>query len=439
MVVDDEDQFRRFMMIFLRSHDFEVSECSSAEELHAKFSLPAPEVVLLDLRLRDADGLDLLPIIKRKWPAVEVIILSGFATIDAAVKATKLGAYDFQRKPLESDSLLVSISRALEHQALCAETHSLREALSSIRGSTTPVFQSAAMQKIMNTVARIAPSDAPVLITGESGTGKEVIADLIHAMGQRNHGPFIKVNCAALPRELIESELFGSVKGAFTGAQSDRDGLFRQAQKGTLLLDEIAEMPIETQAKLLRVLQEKEYRPVGGRATFETDCRIISSTNRLIENALNEGKLRQDLYYRIGAISIHMPPLRERRDDILPLAHSFLRRFSAQAGQIILDFTPEAANYLCEYDWPGNVRQLQNEIQRAILVCDGQYLGVADFSISASKDSAGENLSLMQAMERKTIVQALADTQGNKLHAARKLGIGRQTLYNKMKTYSIKP
>ena len=438
MVVDDEDQFRRFMLQFLRSHDFEVSECSSGAELHQKFSLSPPEVVLLDLRLHDADGLDLLPIIKRHWPAVEVIILSGFATIDAAVKATKLGAYDFQRKPLEGDALLVSISRALEHKALRAETHSLREALASIRGSTTPVFQSASMQKIMNTVARIAPSDAPVLITGESGTGKEVIADLIHAMGQRNHGPFIKVNCAALPRELIESELFGSVKGAFTGAQSDRDGLFRQAQDGTLLLDEIAEMPIETQAKLLRVLQEKEFRPVGGRTNIQTDCRIISSTNRVIDNALNEGKLRQDLYYRISAISIHISPLRERRDDILPLAQSFLRRFSAQAGQVILGFTSEASNYLYEYDWPGNVRQLQNEIQRAVLVCDSQYLGVHDFSISESNDTNRENLSLMQAMERKAIIQALAETQGNKFHAARILGIGRQTLYNKLKSYSIK-
>jgi transcriptional regulator with PAS, ATPase and Fis domain len=248
----------------------------------------------------------------------------------------------------------------------------------------------------------------------------------------------IKINCAALPRELIESELFGSVKGAFTGANVDREGLFRQAEAGTLLLDEISEMPIDTQSKLLRVLQEKEVRPVGGRTTYKTNCRIIAATNRQTDDAIKNGKLREDLYYRISAISVHLPPLRERREDIIPLATAFLKRYDAQSGRNIGDFTPAAAEILRGFEWPGNVRQLQNEIQRAVLMCEGNMVDAHDLSISpgtASVESA--DLTLMEAMERNAILQMLKDTGGNKLETAKRLGIGRQTLYNKIKIYEI--
>ncbi|MGH8630468.1 MAG: sigma-54 interaction domain-containing protein, partial [Burkholderiales bacterium] len=289
-------------------------------------------------------------------------------------------------------------------------------------------------------IERIAPSDVSVLITGESGTGKEVVADLIHTLSPKNEGPFIKINCAALPRELIESELFGSVKGAFTGSQGDREGLFRQAESGTLLLDELSEMPIDTQSKLLRVLQEKEVRPVGGRTSYKTDCRIIAATNRQVEQALKEGKLREDLYYRISAISVHLPPLRDRRDDVLPLAKAFLKRYASQADRPIADFTPAAAERLKKYDWPGNVRQLQNEVQRAVLMCEGGAVDVHDLSITDTvSDPAYENLTLMEAMERNKIVEVLRETSGNKLETAKRLGIGRQTLYNKIKAYELKP
>jgi transcriptional regulator with PAS, ATPase and Fis domain len=249
----------------------------------------------------------------------------------------------------------------------------------------------------------------------------------------------IKINCAALPRELIESELFGSVKGAYTGAQSDREGLFRQADGGTLLLDEISEMPIDTQSKLLRVLQEKEVRPVGGRTSYKTDARVVAATNRVPEEAIKDGKLREDLYYRISAISIPVPPLRERREDIVPLATSFLKRFAAQANRVINGYTPAAAEMLRRYDWPGNVRQLQNEIQRAVLMCDGAMVDVLDLSISspAVTEESDTNLTLMEAMERNTIAQMLKDTGGNKVETAKRLGIGRQTLYNKIKSYNI--
>lgn len=438
LVVDDELELRQMLAELLRRANYEVTEASSGAELQELFDESQPDVILLDLRLSDMDGLQLLPEIKKHWRNSEVIILTGHATIDAAVTATKLGAYDFQQKPFEPKSLLVSVERALEHKELTEETHSLRQALSSMSGGASPVFQSAAMKAVVRTAERVAPSDVSVLITGESGTGKEVIADLLHAMSLRSKGPIIKINCAALPRDLIESELFGSVKGAYTGAQSDREGLFRQAEGGTLLLDELSEMPIDTQSKLLRVLQEKMYRPVGGKVSYKCDCRIIASTNRPVDQAIKEGRLREDLYYRISAVSISLPPLRDRREDILPVAQAFLKRFSAQAGQVINGYSPEAEEMLSRYDWPGNVRQLQNEIQRAVLMCEGKRIEARDLSITLTSQQASyEELTLMEAMERNTIQQMLIETQYNKQETAKRLGIGRQTLYNKIKAYGL--
>ncbi len=442
LVVDDESAIRILLRTLLEREEYDVSEAGDAATLRELFAGPQPDVVLLDLKLPDADGLDLLPQIKRTWPNSEVIVLTGHATIDAAVAATKAGAYDFQKKPFDPESLLLCIARAIEHKVLTEETSSLRQAIATMSGGTAPIFQSPAMKSVVRTVERIAPSDVSVLITGESGTGKEVIADLIHTLSPRSKGPFVKINCAALPRELIESELFGSVKGAFTGAQTDREGLFRQADGGTLLLDELAEMPADTQTKLLRVLQEREYRPVGGRQSFKTNVRLIAATNLEIEVAIRAGKLREDLYYRINTIPLHLPPLRERPDDIVPLANSFLKRFAAQADRTITGFTPAAAEKLRTFDWPGNVRQLQNEIQRAVLMSDGTTIDVTDLSIThqppagiPEEDTA--SLTLLEGMERQTIVQMLKETNGNKLEAAKRLGIGRQTLYNKIKAYNI--
>ena len=309
-------------------------------------------------------------------------------------------------------------------------------------GTASPIFRSAAMQEVVRTVERIAPSDVTILITGESGTGKEVIADLIHALSPRSKNKIIKINCAALPRELIESELFGSVKGAFTGAHTDREGLFRQAEGGTLMLDEISEMPVDTQSKLLRVLQDQEVRPVGGKSSYKTNCRLIASTNRKPEEAIKDGKLREDLFYRISAISVHLPPLRERRDDILPLANSFLKRFAAQANRDIRGFKPDAIERLTAFDWPGNVRQLQNEVQRTVLLCEGNEVAATDLSVTNAKvaesaDGTDTSFTLLEGVERNAIIQTLKETGGNKLETAKRLGIGRQTLYNKIKAYGI--
>ncbi|MDQ6631530.1 MAG: sigma-54 dependent transcriptional regulator [Verrucomicrobiota bacterium] len=439
MVVDDTEEIRELVQKILTKGGYEVSLKSSAADLTESFAGAQPDVILLDLVLPDGDGLELLPVIKKQWPTSEVIVLTGNATFDAAVQATKLGAYQFQNKPFDPKILLLQVERAVEHKQLNEEASSLRKALSTMSGGASPIFQSAAMKSVVHTIERVAPSDVSILITGESGTGKEIIADLIHALSPRNKGPLIKINCAALPRELIESELFGSVKGAFTGASADREGLFRQAEGGTLLLDEISEMPVDTQSKLLRVLQEKEVRPVGGRDSYKTDCRIIAATNRPVELAIKEGKLREDLFYRISAISVSLPPLRERREDILPLAHAFLKRFAAQADRNISGFSPAAADKLRAFDWPGNVRQLQNEVQRTVLMSQGNQVEAADLSITAalSAETETEDLTLMEAMEKNTIGQILKETRGNKLETAKRLGIGRQTLYNKIKMYGI--
>jgi len=440
LIVDDEADLRNLLTSVLEDQ-YEVAQAVNGAALQKAFSQPPPDVVLLDVKLPDADGLELLPQIKKRWADTEVIVLTGHGTISMAVEAGRGGAYNFLSKPFENEKLLADVKCAVERKEQNQENSTLRRALETMSGTASPIFRSASMQEVVRTIERIAPSDVTVLITGESGTGKEVIADLLHALSPRSKNKIIKINCAALPRELIESELFGSVKGAFTGAHTDREGLFRQSEGGTLLLDEISEMPIDTQSKLLRVLQDNEVRPVGGKVSYKTNCRVIASTNRKPEDALKEGKLREDLYYRISAISVHLPPLRERREDIMPLANAFLKRFAAQANHVINGFTPAAIERLTAFDWPGNVRQLQNEVQRAVLLNEGNEVDVADLSITNAKSGTNEghdtSFTLLEGVERNAIIQTLKETGGNKLETAKRLGIGRQTLYNKIKAYGI--
>ena len=440
LVVDDQEQLRDLIRMMLEHGGYEVLEALDSVSLNKSLAGPEPDIVLLDLHLPDANGIDLLPQIKRTWPDTEVIVLTGHATYETAVEAIKRGAFHFQQKPVDNTGLLNLIEKALERRRLNSEALSLRSALTTMSGGAAPVFQCAVMKNVLKAVERVAPSDVSVLITGESGTGKEVVSDLIHNLSNRSKGQFVKVNCAALPRDLIESELFGSVKGAFTGATEDRKGLFRQAEGGTLLLDELSEMPIDTQSKLLRVLQEKEVRPVGGKTSYKIDCRIIAATNRKVEDAIRDGKLREDLYYRISAFAVHLPSLRERREDILALAGAFLKRFAAQSGRPISGYTPAAQERLRKYDWPGNVRQLQNEVQRAVLMCETSLIEAHDLSITealANGTADLGNLTLMEAVEKNKIIEVLRETHCNKVETARRLGIGRQTLYNKIKAYDI--
>src|SRR3954470_3894051 len=446
LVVDDDNGIRTLLAEVLAANEYKVSEAESSAAVQKALTGEQPDVVVLDVKLgqnkeEERAGLDLLPQIKKRWPDTEVIMLTGQGTVEMAMEAGRRGAYNFLSKPFETGKLLADVKCALERKEQSQENSALRRALETMSGNTSPVFRSSMMQEVVRTVERVAPSDVPILITGESGAGKEVIADLIHALSPRNKAKIIKINCAALPRELIESELFGSVKGAFTGAHSDREGLFRQAEGGTLFLDEISEMPIDTQSKLLRVLQDQEVRPVGGKVSYKTNCRLVAATNRKPDEAIKDGKLREDLFYRISAISVHLPPLRDRRDDIMPLAIAFLKRFVAQANRPISGFSREAAERLTAFDWPGNVRQLQNEIQRAVLLCESTVIEATDLSITSFKPEADQtqdtNFTLLEGVERNAIVQMLKETGGNKLETAKRLGIGRQTLYNKIKAYGI--
>ena len=424
-VLDDDPAIRDLLQAMLQKGNFGMVGFGSVAEFKNTLGGPAPDLMLLDLNLPDGNGLEVLPLVKRSWPDTEVIILTGFATYDAAVEATKKGAYHFQQKPFDLRSLLALMDRALEHKKLREEASTLRKAVSAMSGGGSPVVQSNLMRQVLRTVEKVAPSDAPVLITGESGTGKELVADLIHAMSTRAAGPLVKVNCAALPKDAIDAELFGP--GATqTGAKR---GLFRQADGGTILLDEICEMPLETQSRLLRWIEERTG----------AECRVLASTNHVLEQALKDGKLREDFYYRLGAVTVHIPPLRDRREDILPLTLSFLKRYSAQAGRIFTGLSPDAEAAVRAFDWPGNVRQLQNEMQRAVLMSDGPVIELQDLTIGpASAPAPDRTMSLLEGMEKNTIIHTLKETQGNKVEAARRLGIGRQTLYNKIKLYGIK-
>src|SRR4051812_35534397 len=446
LVVDDDNGIRTLLAEVLAANEYKVSEAESSAAVQKALTGEQPDVVVLDVKLgqqkdEERAGLDLLPQIKKRWPDTEVIMLTGQGTVEMAMEAGRRGAYNFLSKPFEPGKLLADVKCALDRKEQNEENSALRRALETMSGNTSPVFKSAAVQDVVRTVERVAPSDVSILITGESGSGKEVIADLIHALSPRSKARIIKINCAALPRELIESELFGSVKGAFTGAHSDREGLFRQAEGGTLFLDEISEMPIDTQSKLLRVLQDQEVRPVGGKVSYKTNCRIVAATNRKTEEAIKDGKLREDLFYRISAISVHLPPLRERREDIMPLANAFLKRFVAQSNRPIRGYTPAAVDRLTNFEWPGNVRQLQNEIQRAVLLCESGEIDSTDMSITSAKAETDPghdtNFTLLEGVERNAIVLMLKETGGNKLETAKRLGIGRQTLYNKIKAYGI--
>ncbi len=442
LVVDDDAGVRELLSTMLGDY-YDVTQAESGAALRKALGDTQPDLVVLDVNLQDDNGLDLLPQMKKRWPDTEVIVLTGQATLEMALEAGRLGAYNFLTKPFEIQKLIADVKCAIDRKQQTEENTSLRRALETMSGAASPIFRSASMQQVVRTVERIAPSDATVLITGESGTGKEVISDLVHALSTRSKGRLLKINCAAIPRELIESELFGSVKGAFTGAHADRDGYFRQADGGTLFLDEISEMPIDVQSKLLRVLQDQEVRPVGSKNSYKTNCRIIAATNRKPEDAIRDGKLREDLFYRISALSVHLPPLRERRDDIMPLANAFLKRFAAQASRDVRGFKPDAIERLTAFDWPGNIRQLQNEVQRAVLLSEGDEVAAADLSIAESRASAtptpelDPSFTLLEGVERNAIISTLKETHGNKLETAKRLGIGRQTLYNKIKAYGI--
>lgn len=452
LVVDDERPILMTLEALLERHGHQVRLAPTAAAGLAAIKQAPPDLVLLDLGLPDADGLETLGQIHREHPTVMIIILTAQDSLSNAIESIKLGAFHFISKPYAAEELLSLIGRALEQRRLLLETSDLRaekerltRRLAIAEQQLAPVFKSRRMKELEDLIARVAPSEANVLLTGESGVGKEVMADQVHRLSARAAGPIVKLNCAAFPPNMIESELFGYVKGAFTGALNDFSGMIQEAGGGTLFLDEVAEMPVDLQTRFLRVLQEREYRPLGTTKNKKADFRLIAATNRPIPEALRDGTLRQDLYYRLKTFHIEIPPLRERREDITALTTIFAKRFAKQMGKPDLQITAEAYRTLHDYSWPGNIRELRNAIEYSVVLADDGEIGKedlpAELQLPPALQDRGSAVPIdtlnLGALERETILDALARTHGNKKRAAEILGIHRPTLYGKMKRLGI--
>jgi DNA-binding NtrC family response regulator len=454
LIIDDERPILLTLEALLNRHNYQVETATTAAAGFKLLKDKSPALVLLDLQLPDAEGLETLDRIKSEHPGTQVIILTAHDTLSNAIESIKRGAYHFISKPYASEELLSLMDRALEKQSLLRETEELRQKTQQLEKRleiaetrSAPIFQSKAMQQIEELINAMAPSEANVLITGESGVGKEVIANLIHVRSQRVEKPIVKLNCAAFPQTLIEGELFGYMKGAFTGATNDFPGMIAEASGGTLFLDEISDMPADLQTRFLRVLQEREYRSLGSTRTLKADFRLIAATNRPVAQALSENRLRTDLYYRLNTFQIEVPPLRERKEDIPPLVALFVKQFAQQLGKSEPAIAPDAFQKLVDYSWPGNVRELQNAMEYAVVLARQDLIGVKELPAEVQLPvalqrteraaAAPQGVQSLDDVERATILQALAQCHGNKKKAAQLLGIQRPTLYNKMKRYAI--
>ena len=454
LIIDDERPILLTLEALLGRHGYQPETAATAAYGLKILKSNSPALVLLDLQLPDAEGLQMLDQIKREHPDVQVIILTAHDSLNNAIESIKRGAYHFISKPYAPEELLSLVEKALEKQSLLKETEELRQKTQQLERrleiaetKLAPVFQSKVMQEIHELINAMAPSEANVLITGESGVGKEVIANVIHTRSRRAAKPMVKLNCAAFPQAMIESELFGYVKGAFTGAMNDFPGMIAEASGSTLFLDEISDMPADLQTRFLRVLQEREYRPLGSTKTHKVDFRVVAATNRPISHALAEHRLRADLYYRLNTFQIEIPPLRERKEDIPPLVASFLKRFAQQLGKPEPEIVPEACQKLLDYGWPGNVRELQNAMEYAVVLARQNQIGLKELPAEVQLPVALQNIDRkpnqnggvksLDDLERNAILQALAQCHGNKKKAAQVLGIQRPTLYNKMKRYAI--
>src|SRR5712691_5395201 len=449
LVVDDEKTIADGLRLTLESEGYGVRTAGSVREALTAVLQGDSHAAIVDLMLPDGDGLHLTRELKRRDPAIEVIVITAYGSVRKAMEATKgAGAFHVLEKPFDPDELLGLMRSALDHRQLVVENTDLRRRLADRAADSEILGQAPGIQRVLETVAAVADADANVLIIGESGTGKELVADALHERSRRRGGPWVKINCAALPKDLIESELFGHTRGSFTGATNDKTGLLEEADGGSLLLDEITEMPPELQAKLLRVLEERAVRRVGAAKAIPVDFRLISSTNRSPEVALREGRLRQDLFFRINTVSIDVPPLRERREDIPLLVRAFLERYRAKHGRDVEGIEPEAYRRLLAYAWPGNVRELQNALERAVLVTRGPQIALDDLPEPLQRADAEPGaapavapsevpVGSLEEIERVSILRALEMTKWNKQAAAAALGLRRPTLYSKMRKHGI--
>ena len=449
LVVDDEASIADGLRLTLEAEGYSVRIAGSVRTGLAAVTQADAHVAIVDLMLPDGDGLSLTRELKSRDPALEVIVITAYGSVRKAMEATKgAGAFHVVEKPFEPEEVLGLVKTALEHRKLVVENTELRRRLVEQTADSEILGSAPGIQRVMETVASVADTDANVLIVGESGTGKELIANALHERSARRDGPWIKINCAALPKDLIESELFGHTRGSFTGATAEKVGLLEEAHKGSLLLDEIAEMPADLQAKLLRVLEDQMVRHLGRTKSIPIDFHLLSSTNRSPEQAVKEGQLRQDLYFRINTVTITVPPLRERREDLPMLVRAFLERYRAKHQRAIDAIEPEAYRRLLGYAWPGNVRELQHALERAVLVAHGREITLADLpeslqhgggeggltgTIAPSEVPAGS----LEEIERASILKALDSTRWNKQAAAALLGLRRPTLYSKMRKHNI--
>jgi two-component system NtrC family response regulator len=442
LVVDDEPAQRELVGGFLRKHGFDVVEAGGGSEAVARFKQEAFDLVLTDQRMPDLSGLEVLEAVRSTSPETAVVIMTAYGTIGTAVSAVKAGAADYLTKPLNLDDLLHRVHRVRERQRLVAENRELREALAERHRVEGIIGDSGRMQEVLSLVRRVAPSDATVLIRGESGTGKELIARALHYASPRAAGPLVKVNCAALAESLLEAELFGHEKGAFTGAVASRKGRFELADGGSIFLDEIGDLPPHLQVKLLRVLQEREFERVGSSRPIKVDVRLLAATHRNLEALVREGRFREDLYYRINVVTIVLPPLRERREDLPPLIEHFLRAFAGKNGKTVRGLTREAREALLRYDYPGNIRELENLMERAVVLTRDDVIGVEDLPLTLETPApgAGEGAGLIAAvegLERRMIRDALAKADGTQTRAAELLGISERVLRYKLKKYGL--
>ncbi len=446
LVVDDDQSHRTILLALINGWGYAATGADDGAKAVALAKGKPFDLILMDVRMAVMGGIEALKEIKAYNPAIPVLIMTAYSNVESAVEAIKAGAYDYLTKPLDFDVLRLTMERALEHISLKAENQALRERLVSAFDPRSIIGRSPAMRRLMGMVAMVAPSEATVLVTGESGTGKELIARAIHANSSRRNGPLVAVNCAALSETLLESELFGHEKGAFSGADKRREGRFMQADKGTIFLDEIGETSAAMQAKLLRAIQEREIQRVGSDRTLRVDVRIVAATNRDLKAEVEAGRFREDLYYRLNVMTLPVPPLRDRAEDIPLLAMHFLRRFAEANRKTAKGFTPQAMDLLLKYDWPGNVRELENAVERAVVLMAGDFvtekelpLGVIEAN-GLSETSSGQAalqrepamILPLEAVEREAILAALEVTGGNKTEAAKQLGITRKTLLAKL-------
>ncbi len=446
LLVDDDDDQRLVLAGALTRRGLKVLEARSAAIALDVMAANAIDVVVTDVNLGGMTGLELATAVIGRWPDVPVLVMTAFGNIETVLAALRAGAYDFIAKPFTSDVLALAIDRAVQLRSLTSEVRRLRDRVAA----ETPLMfgESDGMKVVRRTIGQVAASDATVLITGESGSGKELVARSVHELSPRCDKPFIAINCGAMPANLLESELFGYTRGAFTDAKRDKAGLFVQADGGTLFLDELGEMPLEMQVKLLRVLQERKVRPVGAEAEIPFDVRLVTATNRDLEAAVEEGRIRSDLFFRINVVHIEVPPLRERQSDILMLAQRFIERIASRNGKAVKGISPPAAQKLMDYDWPGNVRELENSMERAVALTQYSAIGVDDLPTKVREHQGTRiiiestnpaELMTLEELESRYVRTVLAACTGNKTKAAKILGIGRRSLYRMLEEPDAPP